>query len=155
MPTEEQRVGMLGLMLPQQIKIQPFTKIRSFNNDELPDGILAVVRPLDRFDDPVKAVGFFYFELYALQNASGDNKGERLAYWERPITTAQEVRLYWTRAQMYEFQLAWTGGAPGVAPGRKLVLVATYRTPWDETIRDEYVLEFQLPPGASRPAAAE
>ena len=136
---------MFALMLPYELKIQPFTKVKSFNEDDIPDGILAVVRPLDRFGDPVKAVGLFYFELWTYVNASGERKGERLGYWERTIGSAEEVRLYWTRAQMYEFQLAWTAGADLIRPGRKYVLTATYRPPWDETIQDEYVLDFPAP----------
>jgi hypothetical protein len=146
-PTEPERVKMLSLMLPQEIKIQPFTKIKSFNQDEIPDGILAVVRPLDKFGDPVKAVGLFYFELWTYRDASNERKGERLAFWDRVIGSAEEVKLYWTRAQMYEFQLAWTQGVEQIRPGRKYVLTATYRTPWDETIRDEYVFDFQIPSG--------
>jgi hypothetical protein len=146
MPTEGERVEMFSLMLPQELKIQPFTRIQSFDDDEIPDGILAVVRPLDRFGDPVKAVGLFYFELWSYRDASGDRKGERLAFWERNIATAEEVRLYWTRVQMYEFRLAWTEGVEDIRPGRKYILTATYRAPWEETIRDEYVFEFHLPP---------
>lgn len=153
MPTEREQVDMLGLMLPQSIKIQPFTKIQSFNEDEIPDGVLAVVRPVDRFGDPVKAVGLFYFELWTFQNASGISRGERLAFWERDINTAEEVRLYWTRAGMYEFQLAWTAGVEALRPGQKFVLTATYRAPWDETFEDEYILEFELPAGAVVPVA--
>jgi hypothetical protein len=155
MPTEKERVDMLALMLPQSIKIQPFTKIRSFNEDDIPDGILAVVRPLDKFGDPVKAVGLFYFELWTYVEASGLPRGERLAYWERNITSSEEVRLYWTRAEMYEFQLAWTAGVEAVQPGRKFVLTATWRAPWDETFQDEYIIDFQLPPGALVPAATQ
>lgn len=151
LPTEQERIDMLSLMLPQDLQIQPFTKVRSFDDDDIPDGILMVVRPLDPFGDPVKAVGLFYFELWSFQPASGENKGERLAFWDRRIAGKEDVRLYWTRAQMYEFQLAWAGDAQGVRPGRKYVLTATYRTPWDETIEDEFILDFQLPTGAFQP----
>lgn len=153
MPTEKARADMLGLMLPAEIKVQPFTKIRSFNEDDIPDGILAVVRPLDKFGDPVKAVGLFYFELWTYVEASGTPRGERLAFWERNISTAEEVRLYWTRAEMYEFQLAWTSGIEAIQPGRKFVLTATYRAPWDETFQDDYIVSFELPPGILAPAA--
>jgi len=145
LPTEPERVQMLSLMLPQEIKIQPFTQIKSFNQDEIPDGILAVIRPVDKFGDPVKAVGLFYFELWSYENASSERKGQRLAFWDRVIGTKEEVRLYWTRAQMYEFQLAWTQGIDLIKPGHKYLFTATYRTPWDETIRDEYVMDFQMP----------
>ena len=155
LPTEAERVEMLSLMLPIAIEIQPFTKIKSFNDDEIPDGILAVVRPLDRFGDPVKAVGLFYFELWTFQASSGERKGERLAYWDRTIGTMEEVGLYWDRSQMYEFQLAWTGGAEGIRPGKKFVLKVTYRTPWDETIEDERVLDFHLAADTFGSASAE
>lgn len=144
LPTEPERVEMLSLMLPAEIKVQPFTKIKSFNDDDIPDGILAIVRPVDRFGDPVKAVGLFYFELYSYQEASGQHKGERLEFWEKTIDSADEVRLHWTRAQMYEFQLAWTKGAGAIQPDRKYLLAVTYRTPWDTTIQDEHVIEFHL-----------
>jgi len=147
MPDEGQQRDMLALMLPQEIKIQPFTKVRSFNEDEIPDGILAVIRPLDKFGDPAKAVGTFYFELWSFRKASGDRKDKRLAFWERAICTADDVKRYWTRAQMYEFQLAWTGGIEGLAPDRKYVLTATYRPPWKETMEDEYVISFHVPGG--------
>jgi hypothetical protein len=152
MPTEKERTEMLGLMLPHTIKIQPFTKIKSFNEDEVPDGVLAVVRAFDVFGDPVKAVGHWYFELWTYVEASGDRKGQRLAFWDRNLRTPEEVRLYWTRAEMFEFQLAWTGGVGAVQPGRKLLLSATYRAPWDETFQDEYVLDFQLSPGSLVPS---
>jgi hypothetical protein len=145
-PSEPEKIEMLSLMVPDRIRIEPFTKITSFNPDNLPDGILAVVRPLDRLGDPVKAAGLFYFELWTYVNASGERKGEQLAFWDRTIASAEEMRLYWTKAQMYEFQLIWTGGAEQLQAGRKYILTATYRTPWDTTIRDEYVLEFHPTP---------
>jgi len=99
-------------------------------------------------NEPVKAVGLFYFELSSYREGSGDKVGERLAFWDRTIGSAGEVELYWTRAQMYEFQLAWAAGAEAIQPDGKYVLTATYRTPWDETIQDEYVLDFHMPVGA-------
>jgi hypothetical protein len=140
MPTDAERVEMFSLMLPKEIKFQPFTKIKSFNENERPDGILAVIRPLDPFGDPVKAAGRFYFELWTYREASPERKGERLAFWERQIASKEEVRLYWTRAQMYEFQLAWVAGVEKLRPGQKYILTATYRAPWDETLRDERVV---------------
>jgi hypothetical protein len=139
-----EKADMLSMLLPREIKIQPFTKIKSFDADPVPDGIAVVLRPTDRFGDPVKVVGHLYFELYAYKKASGERKGERLEFWERTIATSEDQRLYWDRtAQMYEFPLVWTQGAPP-APNRKYILTATYRAPWDETFQDEYVLEFAL-----------
>lgn len=154
-PCEADKVDQLRLMLPERIKIQPFTSIRSFDDDDIPDGILLVLRPEDRFGDPVKAAGYFYFELWTFVNASGERKGELLAFWDRTIATESDMRIYWTHTQMFEFQLAWVGQGLGqVEPGRKFVLTASWRTPWDTTVRDEYILEFQLPFGALRPESA-
>lgn len=134
------------LMLPERIAIQPFTAIRSFNEDDIPDGILLVLRPVDRFGDPVKAAGHFYFELWTYVNASGERKGERLAFWERTIDTEEQMRTFWTHAQMFEFQLAWAGqGADKLKPGGRYILTATWRTPWDQTVRDEAVIDFHAP----------
>lgn len=142
LPQEKERVEMLSLMLPCELQIEPFTKIRSFNDDDIPDGILAIIRPVDRFGDPVKAVGLFYFELWEYREASEDRRGQRLEFWEKPITHVEDVKNHWSRAQMYEFQLAWTQGGGAIRPGRKYLFTATYRTPWDTTIQDQYVLEF-------------
>lgn len=132
----------LALLVARQIRIQPFTKIKSLDDDQIPDGILLVLRPTDVMGDPVKIFGRVYFELYAYQNASGERKGERLEFWERSLATPDDQKLYWDRtAQMYEFPLAWTQGVPS-SPVRKYVLTATYRTPWDETLADEYVMEW-------------
>jgi hypothetical protein len=145
-PTEAEKVADLRLMLPNKVEIEPFTSIRSFDDDEMPDGILLVLRPVDSFGDPVKAAGHFYFELWTEQLASGERKGERLAFWERDIANESDMRLYWTHAQMFEFQLAWTGQGSGkIQPGRKFILRAVWRTPWNETVSDEYKLDFNLP----------
>jgi len=162
-PTEAERIEQLRLMLPQKIQIQPFTSIRSFNDDETPDGILLVLRPVDVLGDPVKAAGHFWFELWTYVNASGERKGERLAFWEQDLNTESDIQSYWTHAQMYEFPLAWVGQGLGeIQPGRRFILRAVWRTPWDETVSDEYVLDFSLPfgslinaPGASPPEIQE
>ena len=134
----------LGMLAVRSIQIQPFTKIRSFDADATPDGIGVVLRPADQFGDPVKIMGHLYFELYAYRPASGEPKGERLEFWDRTLATADDVKLYWDRtAQMYEFPLAWTQGLPPT-PSRKYLLTVSYRTPWDETLEDQYELELAM-----------
>jgi hypothetical protein len=152
MPTEPERRAMMSLMLPSKIKIEPFTKIASFDKDEIPDGLLVVLRPVDQFGDPVKATGLFYFELYSYQMGSSEREGQRLAFWDQTIDSPEKIAQHWTHAQMYEFKLGWPQGASAIHPGKKYLLSATYRTPWDETIKDEYVMEFTLPPGVKQPA---
>jgi len=145
-PTQAEKVADLRLMLPNKIEIEPFTGIRSFDEDDTPDGILLVLRPVDSLGDPVKAAGHFYFELWTKEMASGESRGERLAFWERDIKNEHDMRLYWTHAQMYEFQLAWTGQGSGkIQPGKKFILRAAWRTPWDETVTAEHELDFNVP----------
>lgn len=147
----------MSMLAVRQIKIQPFTKIKSFDDDKIPDGIAVVVQPTDQFGDPVKAVGHLYFELYAYQAASGERKGQRLEFWDRTIATPADMKLYWDRtAQMYQFPLAWTQGVPAV-PSRKLILTVTYRTPWDLTLTDELIMDVPVakPPAQAAGAAAQ
>jgi len=92
-----EKADMLSLLMPRQIRIQPFTKIKSFDADQVPDGILLVLRPTDEFGDPIKIVGHLYFELYAYKKASAERKGERIEFWERTLATAQDQKLYWDR----------------------------------------------------------
>jgi len=147
MPTERERRQMLSLMLPKSVHIWPGTKIASFDDDEIPDGILAVVQPEDQFGDPIKAAGLFYFELWTYQQASAERKGRRLAFWSHVIDSAERLELHWTPAQMYEFQLGWTGGAEGIAPDKSYLLTVTYRTPWDTQMQDQMRLDFHIPGG--------
>ena len=155
MPTEGERRTMVALMLPDRIKIQPFTKIASFDDDDTPDGILAVLRPVDKLGDPAKAAGLFYFDLWSYQKASGDRRGEQLAHWDVTIASENDVRQHWTRGQMYDFQLAWPEDVDDIPPARKYIFTATYRTPWDQTLQDEYELEFSIPAELAGKASAD
>jgi len=143
-PSDPDKVQQLSVMMPDRICIQPFTKITSFNRDNIPDGVRVVLRPIDRFGDPIKAGGLFYFELWTYVEASQERKGERIAFWEREISTPDETQVYWTKAQMYQFDLAWTEQAERLKPEHYYVLTATYRSPYDTTLHDERVLEFHF-----------
>lgn len=147
MPTDPERRSMLSLMLPKSVHIWSGTKIASFDDDQIPDGILAVVRPEDQFGDPVKAAGLFYFELWTYEKASAERKGRRLAFWNHMIDSAERLELHWTPAQMYEFQLGWTGGAEGIAPDESYLLTVTYRTPWGTQMQDQMRIDFNIPSG--------
>ncbi len=132
------------LLLPRRIKIEPFTRVKSFDEDEIPDGIEVRLRPLDRFGDPIKIVGALHFELYTYRKAAADRKGEQLQFWQVSISTPQDQRRYWDRtSQMYEFPLAWEGIPP---PTDQCVLLVTYESPWTERLEDEYVLRLPRTP---------
>lgn len=143
-PDQCEQVKQLSVSVPERICIQPFSKIASFNRDNIPDGVQVIVRPIDHYGDPVKAGGLWYFELWTYVEASQERKGERIAFWERMIESHDDIRTYWTRSQMYQFDLAWTEQIEKMKPEHYYVLTATYRTPWNTTLHDERVLEFHL-----------
>lgn len=128
---------------PRSIKVLPFTKPRSFDDDAIPDGIGVSLRPLDQAGDPVKAYGTFLFELYAFQNAIGGHKGELLQTWNQPILSAADQKQFWERVtSTYEFQLSWEGKP--LPPQMKYILVASFESPGSDRLFDEYHFEFRV-----------
>lgn len=141
-PTSEELVGYYS---PTQIRVLPFTKIRSFDEDPVPDGVAVSLRPLDGAGDPVKAYGSFLFELYAFQQATPDKRGRRLQAWRQTIHTLDEQRTFWERVtSTYEFQLSWEGEPLPI--DRKYVLAASFEAPGADRLFDDYIFEFRLPP---------
>ncbi len=136
----------VAMLLPTQIRIHSFTKIKPLFGSALPNGIEVWLEPLDQFGDVVKVVGEFHFELYGFKPASADPKGERIEFWQVRIGSPEEQQRYWDRvARMYRFPLAWDY-AP--APGRKYVLLVTYRTPGEKRLADEITLTFKVDKGS-------
>ena len=134
---------MYALLLPASVRIEPFTRPRSFDDDDIPDGIEVMVRPLDQFGDPVKAIGTYQVELYKFQPASGQNKGPRLQFWEVQVATAQQVRQFWDRtSQMFQFKLG-VDRLDSFAPNQKYVLTVRYNSPQGEHLEHEYPFEFR------------
>lgn len=138
----------LQMLLPANVKIQPFTQVTSFDADGIPDGIELMVQPVDRIGDPVKVVGRFTFELWTFRAASSDRKGRQLQFWEVVLDSEKDQSRFWDRtAMMYIFNLDVVPGAvPAgedtgpIVPG-KLVVVATYHTPSGEHLTDEFFLD--------------
>jgi len=143
-PTTDELVGYYS---PTQIRLLPFTKIRSFDEDLIPDGVAVSLRPLDGAGDPVKAYGSFLFELYEYRQATADRRGRRLQAWRQTIHTLDEQRTFWERVtSTYEFQLSWEGEPLPI--DRKYVLAASFEAPGADRLFDDYVFEFRLPPQA-------
>ena len=44
---------MISLLMPEQIIVEPFTGLKSFDDDDEPDGLEVVIRSQDSFGDPV------------------------------------------------------------------------------------------------------
>ncbi|MCA9254415.1 MAG: hypothetical protein KDA33_02205 [Phycisphaerales bacterium] len=144
-PTKEQLVEYYS---PATIQILPFTKVRSFDDDIVPDGLAVSLRPLDGAGDPVKAYGSFLFELYAFRPATATHRGERLQSWTQTIRTPEDQRTFWERVtSTYEFQLAWEGNP--LPNNQKYLLSASFEAPGAERLFDEYEFEFRLNPQAA------
>ena len=91
----------------------------------------------DAFGNSAKAFGDFTFELYEFQPNSIEPKGTRLAVWEQTTLEARENLKFWDETRrMYEFRLQWDQ-AP--APGKKLVLVARFSSPFSERLFAQYI----------------
>lgn len=134
---------LIAFYSPRSIKIQPFTKPRSFDDDAIPDGIAVSLRTLDAAGDPVKAYGVFIFELYAFRSALGDRRGELIQTWRQTILSTRDQKQFWERiTASYEFQLSWEGRP--IAPQRKYILVASFQSPGSDRLFDQYEFEFRV-----------
>ena len=134
----------IALLMPSKINIVgPFTRFRSFDDDDIPDGVELLLQPVNSFGDPVNIAGHVIVELYAFRQASGDPKGEKLEQWDIPLLTEKDQRAHWNRTTtMYEFQLQLNPAA--IPPNHKYVLLVTYNTPLEEHMFAEYVMEVPL-----------
>lgn len=131
----------MALLMPQELRIiAPFTKPKSFDDDDIPDGFEVLIQPLDSFKDPTKLAGTLLFELYTHRKASGDRKGQRLGVWEVPIATTGDQKRYWNRTtQMYEFELEMNTAI--LPPANRYVMLVTYNSPWGKRVQSECVVE--------------
>ncbi|MBN2563229.1 MAG: hypothetical protein JXQ75_20090 [Phycisphaerae bacterium] len=139
-PTTEELIAFYS---PKSIKILPFSKPRSFDDDAIPDGIAVSLRPLDGAGDPVKAYGTFIFELYACRPASGDHRGELLRTWIQPVVDLEDQKQFWERVTAtYEFQLSWEGQP--IPPQQRYRLAVSFQAPGSKRLFDEYEFEFRV-----------
>lgn len=133
-----------GVYGPRQIEVLPFTKIRSFDDDVIPDGLEVSLRPLDAMSDPVKVYGTFIFELYRYRDASGNRAGQQLETWTQPIRTVDDQKRFWDRVtSTYIFQLTWEGG-DFPPPNKKYLLTVSYQAPGEKRLFAEYPFEFHV-----------
>ena len=135
---------MLALLMPTRIEIvEPFTRVKSFDDDNIPDGIELLLQAVNSLDNPgLMIVGDLNVELYEYVPASADHKGRLLENWPIELSTDEHQRTYWNRlTQMYEFRL---GVDPTGAPaGGRHVLAVTYNSPLGDHLTDEAVIEYR------------
>lgn len=112
---------------PVSIRIHPtFTQVRSWDADEKPDGIEALLEVRDRWGEPIRATGGVLFELFDYRTGYPDPRGKRLVNpWATSLATVEEQGARWDRvSRAYKFQLAY----PQVDPDRTYVLTASFET---------------------------
>lgn len=111
---------------PVSMKMDTFSKVRSFSGGATPDGVDALVEFDDRFDDRAKAAGSIYFELFTYRAGWPDPRGGRIANpWSASLLTYDEQKAHWDRASgAYDFQLA----CDGLEWDKDYVLSATFES---------------------------
>jgi len=135
----------LKLYMPMKIDILPFTKPRSWDEDQIPDGLEVVLRPLDSFGDQTKAIGCFRFEVYTFAKADSNPRGKRVGFWEENLTTRDAQALHWDKiTRTYRFRLAWNDEASKIRQG-KYVRDVTFLAPNGLRLTDTYIMEARLP----------
>lgn len=139
---------MLALLMPSRIEIvEPFTRVRSFDNDTEPDGIELLIQAVNSLDNPgLMIAGDIRVELFEFVPASADNKGRRVEHWDISVSTEAHQRTYWNQVtQMYEFRLELDASV--IPPARKYLLTVTYNSPLGEHHQDECVVRYRSATG--------
>lgn len=137
---------MLSLLMPARIEIvEPFTRVRSFDDDKTPDGIEVLLQAVNTLDNPgLMIVGDLLVELFEYVPASAKEEGRRLEHWDVEIATRKHQRRFWNQVtQMYELRL---GVDPTAIPqGDRYVLVVTYTSPLGDHLTDKCLIHFRTP----------
>lgn len=140
---EQAKRKMLALLMPARIEIvEPFTHVKSFDNDDIPDGIELLLQAVNTLDNPgLMIAGHVRVELFEFVTASADKTGQRLEHWEIELTTTEQQKTYWNQlTQMYEFRLGID--TTKIPLAEEYVIVVTYSTPLGEYLTDDYVIKY-------------
>ena len=133
---------------PVSMRLHPiFTQIKSWDNDDRPDGIEALIELQDQFGDPTKASGRVVFELFDYQAYDPERRGDRVANpWIGYLETLDEQRDRWNRtSRTYSFQLAYDQ----IRPNQTYVLTAEFQLSGGGRFFDRVILEGRRPEGGS------
>ncbi len=127
----------INLMLPQSIRIHPFTGTRDFDATQGVRGLEVRIEALDAYQDSAKAFGVFRFELYKHREENPDGKGERISSWEVDLMGPQDNVIHWDKVHRnYLFKLKWDKPIP---IGTRFMLSAVFESPYTERLFDEQV----------------
>ena len=104
------------------------------------DGLVVACEVLDRFDDPIKAVGVMRFEAYDYAPSQPENKGPRVGFWpDVRIDSLETIQQHWDGVWgLYRFNLNWDHP---FEPGQRFVLEATLTTPDAQQFSSSHILQ--------------
>lgn len=128
----------LDLLLPQSIRIHPFTSVRMLDEAKGTKGLEVRIEALDAYQENTKAFGDVRFELYRYREQSADPRGKMVNSWDVSIMNPKENLVHWdriTRAYIFKLQLF-----EKVPQGQPLVLVAVYSSPFTKRMTAQYVI---------------
>jgi len=120
----------IHLLLPQAVRIHPFTGTRTFDDSGGVKGIDVRIEAIDAYGDSTKAFGKFQFALHEYRPGRPDPKGRRIATWEEDVLEPKKNLIHWdniTRA--YKFKLQWYRPIP---VGSRFILVVSFSSPFTE-----------------------
>ncbi len=124
--------GPLSLLLPQRIKIHPFTGTKTFEEFADAPGIVVRIQLMDSYEDPTKGFGNFRFELYEFRPYSQNPKGKKIDTWEESLMQPKKNLLHWDKiTQAYKFKLRQNHE---IQAGQKYVLVAIFSSPYSDRL---------------------
>ena len=120
----------IHLLLPQAIRVQPFTGTRTFDETGGIKGVDVLIKAIDAYGDSTKAFGKFQFALHEYRPGDPNPKGPRIATWQEDLLEPKKNLLHWNRIhQAYEFKLQWYRPIP---IGRKFLLAVSFSSPFTE-----------------------
>ncbi len=137
--------------MPSRIEIvEPFARLRSFDDSATPNGIELLIRAVNYLGDPgLMLVGDVRVELFSYVPATADHKGIQIDRWDVPLRTRADQERYWNQlTQMYEFLLRVN--TTRLPEADKYVVLVTYRSPLGEFYTDEFVISYSEFRGPSR-----
>jgi len=128
---------------PVSMKLDTFSKVKDWNEDNVPDGIEALIEFDDQFGDRTKASGVVIFELYDYRPYWPDPRGPRLANpWTASLTTYEDQKAHWeTASGAYMFRLAYDQAAWN----HDYVLTAMFQSAEGTRFFSQIVLQRQKP----------
>ncbi len=132
---------MLAMLMPSRIQIvEPFTRVVSADQDDIPDHIELWVQGVNSLGSTgLMIAGMLRVELFEHIPASGLRQGRRFEHWNIELTSKKEQRNYWNAiTQMYEFRLGINSAT--IPRANKYVLTVTYPAPSGERLTDEMII---------------